>query len=270
MIVIAIETNEANEITNGREYEVIEDQREYEGGYIINSDSGKKILVYAKRFKIKEETMNNNKLPKYWVVENNKQVGFIKVLNYLNEIYENHYWSRGNFNYYGYDGNKNHGGTNAWDSIDGFENNPTLLTLEQFNNLTKENNKNMKKIVVGYRLLKELPGAPKGTILKWEDNNWIYRYGDLHFQMWSQTEVETHTDWFEPVYEEEKIEIGGVKLEFMGSKVYIREETYSKGEILQLTQILKEHQKQIKSINVGCSGQYKVDLELVTKILNKL
>ena len=73
------------------------------------------------------------KLPKYWVVDTSKdrEMGRKTVLKYLNTVYGRR-WSKGNLNYYGYDGNKGGNGTDGWDLVSSFQNNPTLLTIEEF------------------------------------------------------------------------------------------------------------------------------------------
>lgn len=78
-----------------------------------------------------------NRLPEYWVVQNDGTQLFKDiVLKYLNNKYETDWYGLSNF--YGYDGNLLYRGTNARNSIKSFKNNPTLLTLEEFIELSKE------------------------------------------------------------------------------------------------------------------------------------
>lgn len=83
-----------------------------------------------------------NKLPKYWIVKNDGSQLFkdtvIKYLNnYLKNIYKN--WVGDcNENYYGFDGNNSFNGTNNNYNITSFKNNPTLLSLDEFIELSKE------------------------------------------------------------------------------------------------------------------------------------
>ena len=73
--------------------------------------------------------------PKYWVVkkdENNPNWG--KVLDYIKLKAGTKLIS--NFNYFGFDG-INRTGFNSWNYIEDFENNPTLLTIDEFVELTE-------------------------------------------------------------------------------------------------------------------------------------
>jgi hypothetical protein len=63
------------------------------------------------------------------------------------------------------------------------------------------------------------------------------------------------------------IEIGGCEVCFLNHSILIDDQQYYLSEIKQLVNLIKRGQ--IKSLNVGCNGQYKVDLELLTKILHK-
>lgn len=83
-------------------------------------------------------------LPKYWVVlmtENNKEQFIEHVISYLDEIDHNSgsSWLDNlnplDFNvYYGFDGNDSFNGTNSYllEEYGYFENNPTILTLDEF------------------------------------------------------------------------------------------------------------------------------------------
>lgn len=77
-------------------------------------------------------------LPKYWVVERTKEntVLFRKtVIPYLLETY-GEYWNGIGYKYYGFDGNEVFKGTNCHNFLENFENNPVLLTLDEFIKLT--------------------------------------------------------------------------------------------------------------------------------------
>lgn len=66
-----------------------------------------------------------------------------------------------------------------------------------------------------------------------------------------------------------KIEIGGYEVEFKQNSVKINGHLYGLTDLKDFKRLLENHKEQVKSINVGCSGQYKVDLETITKIVNK-
>lgn len=78
-----------------------------------------------------------SKLPKYWVVKNDdSQLFKDTVLKVLNEIGSNMgvpWLGNATDHYYGFDGN-----THVYGRIQTFNNNPTILTLEQFIELTTE------------------------------------------------------------------------------------------------------------------------------------
>jgi hypothetical protein len=61
--------------------------------------------------------------------------------------------------------------------------------------------------------------------------------------------------------------IGDYKANFIGKSVEFNGVVYAKTELQKLKSIMNKGQ--IKSLNVGCSGQYEVDLELLNKIISK-
>lgn len=79
-----------------------------------------------------------NNLPKYWVVKCDlKHPGWKKVIDYLNTISPG--WKGGDSaSYYGFDGNHRHNGTRGTRRLDWFTNNPIVLTIDQFVELSKE------------------------------------------------------------------------------------------------------------------------------------
>jgi hypothetical protein len=85
--------------------------------------------------------MITNRLPKYWVVENDKSQLFLDtVIKYMNVIDQPQStpWYGTAFKYYGYDGNELDGGTRGADDLKSFTNLVTLLTLQQFIEMTIE------------------------------------------------------------------------------------------------------------------------------------
>ena len=78
-----------------------------------------------------------NRLPQYWAVKCDGSQKFRDtVIKYLNETY-NCSWNGIQNGFYGYDGCNEHGGTNGWDEIESFQNNPVLLTIDEFVELSK-------------------------------------------------------------------------------------------------------------------------------------
>ncbi len=69
---------------------------------------------------------------KYFVIKNDGSDLFKEYVMWLNKTYGSK-WRLINFNYYGFDSSKIYnGGTNAYDNIHFFINNPTLLTLQEW------------------------------------------------------------------------------------------------------------------------------------------
>lgn len=67
-----------------------------------------------------------------------------------------------------------------------------------------------------------------------------------------------------------KVVIGGYEAETIRSSVSFRGEKYGKSELESLIKLFEKHPNQIKSLNVGCSGQYKVELSTLKKLQAKL
>lgn len=82
-----------------------------------------------------------NRLPKYYIVKNDgSQLFKYTVLKHLDLIdKDNKYkWiDHATYDYYGFDGDIDNSGTKGSNYIDTFINNPTLLTLEEFIELSK-------------------------------------------------------------------------------------------------------------------------------------
>ena len=71
----------------------------------------------------------------------------------------------------------------------------------------------------------------------------------------------------EEIKKAQSIEIGGYGVKINSIDIEINNVSYSKNDLIVLKHLFK--QGQIKSLNVGCSGQYTVDLELLEKIIDK-
>lgn len=81
-----------------------------------------------------------NRLPKYWIVENDFSQRYKDtVIKKINEIDNTggEEWKGDIFKYYGYDGGIKYNGCYASSGIRQFINNPTLLTLDEFIELSK-------------------------------------------------------------------------------------------------------------------------------------
>ena len=83
-------------------------------------------------------------LPEYWVVErteDNKVLFKQTVIQYLLDTY-GEYWYGTGYKYYGFDGSKEFKGTNCYNFLEDFKNNPVLLTLNEFIKLTEKKRNN--------------------------------------------------------------------------------------------------------------------------------
>lgn len=124
------------------------------------------------------------KLPKYWVVKNDgSQLYKDTVIEYLNKMHKGK-WG-GNLNYYGFDGSSSYGGTDGWKNIRQFKNNPTLLTLKEFINLT-QNKENMATAKKAATKVLQVSIESRQTTIKFNDD----RIGELSLDLDSDGNVE--------------------------------------------------------------------------------
>jgi hypothetical protein len=158
----------------------------------------------------------------------------------------------------------------SWDGTKTFTHslNSALFYIKNGSWIITTKEKTMEKKIIGYKLIKP---EYKEAVIK------ICNYSVFDFKRFeievSEGAVE-HLQkagvldlWFEPVYKEDKIEIGGYEVKINSFDIQINNVTYGKGQLLDLRTLMKKGQ--IKSLNVGCSGQYNVDLELLEKIIDK-
>ena len=107
-----------------------------------------------------------NKLPKNWVVQcDTTNPNWAKVINYLHEIHGEKWSGHMNGSYYGYDGGSEFKGTNTGKDLSRFSNNPTVLTIEEFVQLTKQNTEEMAKSTA------TLTELPEYWVVKQDQNN---------------------------------------------------------------------------------------------------
>ena len=66
------------------------------------------------------------------------------------------------------------------------------------------------------------------------------------------------------------IKIGDYKVEIHRGAMYVNGETYFLAELEDLARVWSTHSAQIKSLNVGCHGQYQVDLKTLYKIISSI
>ncbi|MBS1960752.1 MAG: hypothetical protein JST04_00945 [Bdellovibrionales bacterium] len=149
-------------------------------------------------------------LPKYWVVKNDgSQLFKDTVIKYMKDNYGSKLDGNRKNYYYGY-GNPT-GGVDYCLCIYSFDNNLTLLTLEQFIKLTKMED---KKKQIGWKLKEEFKKFEKQAANIAFDDTTINIFTDnykeyCNFKINSNCEVRLKNAklldlWFEPVYEPEK------------------------------------------------------------------
>ena len=164
----------------------------------------------------------------------------------------------------------------SWDGTKTFTHslNSALFYIKNGTWIITTKEKTMEKKIIGYKLIK--PEYEKAVNQITGTENLILHSQNYNFQIDSiaydrVVKAGVLDLWFEPVYKEDKIEIGGYEVAFplyKGGKICsINGVEYYRPEIVSLLNIMKKGQ--IKSLNVGCSGQYKVDLELLEKIIDK-
>lgn len=133
----------------------------------------------------------NNRLPKYWVVkvpdsETEKELFKDTVYKYIQEILGAN-WSiktPSTFNYWGHDGSEGKAGTDCFRRIEDFENNPTLLTLQEFINCFDEESE--------VSSLDELPAEFIIKCNSTEETNEAanhYKRGDYKWSFWPYVAV---------------------------------------------------------------------------------
>jgi hypothetical protein len=87
-----------------------------------------------------------NRLPQYWVVQcDTTNPNWMKVIDYLYETHGERWNGHSHGAYYGYDDGDEYRGTNTYSDLLQFENNPIVLTIEQFVELTSQKG-NMNKV----------------------------------------------------------------------------------------------------------------------------
>jgi len=117
--------------------------------------------------------------------------------------------------------------------------------------------KTMNKKIIGYKCIKAYPGVKLGAT---SNCNYL-----------THKFCEENPEFWKPICEEdEKIIIGEYKVFFHHKFILIDNQEYYLEELLKLRQFMMTHSRQVKSFNVGCNEQHKVDLPLLDKIIVKL
>lgn len=210
-------------------------------------------------------------LPKYFVIKSDlNNPLWSKYIEWLNNTYNNA-WFGETFEYYGCDGNIKYNGVNGFDKLAYFENNPTLITLEQWDSIINKTN-NMNKEIIGYKLLKDLPDVAKGTIGSISIDNCIdFKSIDIlpdgsDCCIYTIDFVKTKPDWFEPVYKAkyELPKIAGYDGKYDGSIITYGCQSFTKEWFLKLYSLFKES----SSINTIEIVNTKINIEELQQIKN--
>lgn len=124
-----------------------------------------------------------------------------------------------------------------------------------------------KKEFIGYRAPYDLfkGRIKKGDIFSLYSADKFVMYNEKHKTSGIPTEI-VHK--WEKVYEEDEIKFGDYKVEFGNNTIKVFDVYYTISQLNSLKHLMKKGQ--IKSLNCGCQGQYKVDLDLIEKIIRKL
>jgi hypothetical protein len=140
----------------------------------------------------------------------------------------------------------------------------TEITFEQFKeHILKE--EIMEKKIKYYVAQQEVWGINN---THWNKGSILYSSNTESLPYFKKLGILNNKEWFEPVYEEDKIEIGGYEVKFLNkNSCSINGVEYIKTHLETLRYLMNKGQ--IKSLNVGCSGQYTVDLPLLDKIIDK-
>ena len=159
-----------------------------------------------------------------------------------------------------------------------------LITFKQFKKyVLSSKNKKMKSVqknknIIGYKL-KEKFKQYENIAANIAFNSNVYNsFSNQHvnFQINSTCfhriqQAGLLNSWFEPIYEkiivEKPIMIGDYEVIINPKGIVINGVIYPKRELIFLKRLMKKDQ--IKSLRVGCKGQYKFDEKLLDKILDK-
>lgn len=218
---------------NGYDY-AFEDGREFKDCTLINNIQ-----------EFKEKVMGIKKeLPKYFVIKLDKSNPlWNKYIKWLNNCYaKSTAWAGDCYSYYGYDGSEGVGGSSGQPYLHYFENNPALLTLEEWDSIVnpKEQNNMKEKEIIGYRLIKPeyVQAACKieGYISFGEgiiDGKPILlsaAYTDMKKAFKKLEKAGVLDLWFEPVYksQEEVYNMGGFNLTIKPEGIFHKNENITK------------------------------------------
>lgn len=148
-------------------------------------------------------------LPKFYVIKRDKNNPlWKKYIDWLNGTYKAS-WCGELYNYYGYNNGYHLTGTAGYYDINYFENNPKLITLEQWDEAVNKTETMEQRKIIGYKAPFDLFDGEikKGTIYEKRGSFQMYHPPhELDRNMSCGIPDEIVETW-EPVYEEEKLEI---------------------------------------------------------------
>jgi len=219
----------------------------------------------------KEETMKKE-LPKYFVIkQDNNNPLWDKYIQWLNTTYKTRYDGMIN-NFYGFDGNFRFNGTDCWDEICSFKNNPTLLTLEEWDSIVNNSKQDNMKEIIGYKLNGVVSKEIADRVLKWQSSDYDGLYfikGHIGGSLVAEAKrLDILDKWFEPVYKQEEkvISMGSFNLTIKPEGIFHKNENITNfvEEMMRtLTPLTNRHNKfnkwtyNIENITfnqTGCEG----------------
>ena len=154
-----------------------------------------------------------------------------------------------------------------------------LVKLSTIQELAKQQNMKKEKEIIGYKLslLKyEKAAAIIGrgnSDLSMFNTNSIYQTSKtIYYNVWEKTinnlkDAGVLDEWFEPVYEEDKIMISNYEVLFFKAHTTIDGYMFTQ-QFWEAAKVISINSK--AKIMIGCSKQFDVSLDTINKILNKL
>lgn len=154
-----------------------------------------------------------------------------------------------------------------------------LIELSTIQELAKQQNMKKEKEIIGYKLslLKyekaaAIIGRGNSNLAMFNTNSIYQTTKTIYYNVWEKTinnlkDAGVLDEWFEPVYEEDKIMISNYEVLFFKAHTTIDGYMFTQ-QFWEAARIISSNTK--AKIMIGCSKQFDVSLDTINKILNKL
>ena len=154
-----------------------------------------------------------------------------------------------------------------------------LVKLSTIQELAKQQNMKKEKEIIGYKLslLKyekaaAIIGRGNSDLSMFNTNSIYQTTKTIYYNVWEKTinnlkDAGVLDEWFEPVYEEDKIMISNYEVLFFKAHTTIDGYMFTQ-QFWEAARIISGNTK--AKIMIGCSKQFDVSLDTINKILNKL